>query len=476
MGRGFILEPSKRLTARLNVFPDTHLLRARRILQHHSEASDDQFLEARRQLEEEGSDSGEDDEDDGEALVIALSLLASHPNAAERDASRALLLKAATNLTNDAGIQCAAPTATPSSRRRVDGVEVDAMIRSGLSSKMPPRPHPPPRGPPRGTSKSSRERRGVVAHGLRGRGRRRVVHARSYRSATRAARRQAAARSLLSPPVRLDQRRLVCCPAAFVGQAKLASRARGTLSRPTAGLLPTGRRSDRTARRPRARSTRRARGAGGRTRASVVPRQAQRFVRRLEQTCRRRRHASHRRPGCCRPTSRPPTRSFARRQAICAAASARTPVAADSPQNQATLPPLRRRLPSTSEARRGFPRARRRPNGWKCAGAPSNCRRARSRAVPRYCNGERQRCTEEHRLVALGARSAGVLIRLREPFCVAPRVEARRRPAKSFATARGCMALTSPFVAGAASGGAASTTRRCAPDFTGGQADAAPVA
>ena len=33
--------------------------------------------------------------------MIALSLLASHPNAAERDASRALLLKAATNLQSD---------------------------------------------------------------------------------------------------------------------------------------------------------------------------------------------------------------------------------------------------------------------------------------------------------------------------------------------------------------------------------------
>ena len=101
MGQGFILEPSKRLTARLNVFPDTHLLRRAADPPDEGEASDDQFLEARRQLEEEGSDSGEDDEDEGEALVIALSLLASHPNAAERDASRALLLKAATNLTND---------------------------------------------------------------------------------------------------------------------------------------------------------------------------------------------------------------------------------------------------------------------------------------------------------------------------------------------------------------------------------------
>ena len=101
MGQGFILEPSIRLTARLNVFPDTHLLRRAQDPPDDGEASDDQFLEARRQLEEEGSDSGEDDEDDGEALVIALSLLASHSDAAERDASRALLLKAATNLTND---------------------------------------------------------------------------------------------------------------------------------------------------------------------------------------------------------------------------------------------------------------------------------------------------------------------------------------------------------------------------------------
>ena len=101
MGQGFILEPSRRLTARLNVFPDTHLLRRAADPPDEGEASDDQFLEARRQLEEEGSDSGEEDEDDGEALVIALSLLASHPDAAERDASRALLLKAATNLTND---------------------------------------------------------------------------------------------------------------------------------------------------------------------------------------------------------------------------------------------------------------------------------------------------------------------------------------------------------------------------------------
>ena len=101
MGQGFILEPSRRLTARLNVFPDTHLLRRAADPPDDGEASDDQFLEARRQLEEEGSDSGEDDEDEGEALVIALSLLAAHPNAAERDASRALLLKAATNLTND---------------------------------------------------------------------------------------------------------------------------------------------------------------------------------------------------------------------------------------------------------------------------------------------------------------------------------------------------------------------------------------
>ena len=80
---------------------DTHLLRRAADPPDDGEAGDDQFLEARRQLEEEGSDSGEDDEDEGEALVIALSLLASHPDAAERDASRALLLKAATNLTND---------------------------------------------------------------------------------------------------------------------------------------------------------------------------------------------------------------------------------------------------------------------------------------------------------------------------------------------------------------------------------------
>ena len=121
MGQGFILEPSKRLTARLNVFPDTHLLRRAADPPDDGEASDDQFLEARRQLEEEGSDSGEDDEDDGEALVIALSLLASHPNAAERDASRALLLKAATNLTSD-------PTNPKFRRLRKQNKIIDAKV------------------------------------------------------------------------------------------------------------------------------------------------------------------------------------------------------------------------------------------------------------------------------------------------------------------------------------------------------------
>jgi GNAT superfamily N-acetyltransferase len=104
MGKGFVLESSKRLTARLNVFPDTHLLRRSADPLDDGEPSDDGFLAARRELEEQsdGSDSSEsEDEDDGIALASALSLLASHPNAAERDASRALLLKAATNLQND---------------------------------------------------------------------------------------------------------------------------------------------------------------------------------------------------------------------------------------------------------------------------------------------------------------------------------------------------------------------------------------
>ena len=120
MGQGFILEPSRRLTARLNVFPDTHLLRRAADPPDEGEASDDQFLEARRQLEEEGSDS-DDAEDDSEALVIALSLLASHPDAAERDASRALLLKAATNLTSD-------PTNPKFRRLRKQNKIIDAKV------------------------------------------------------------------------------------------------------------------------------------------------------------------------------------------------------------------------------------------------------------------------------------------------------------------------------------------------------------
>ena len=97
----FDLEPSGFRLCDFEHLPDTHLLRRAADPPDEGEAGDDQFLEARRQLEEEGSDSGDDDEDDSEALVIALSLLASHPDSAERDASRALLLKAATNLTND---------------------------------------------------------------------------------------------------------------------------------------------------------------------------------------------------------------------------------------------------------------------------------------------------------------------------------------------------------------------------------------
>ena len=69
MGKGFILEPSKQPQQQLNVFPDSAPAPARGGSSDEGEARRRSVPRARRQLEEEGSDSGEDDEDEGEALV-----------------------------------------------------------------------------------------------------------------------------------------------------------------------------------------------------------------------------------------------------------------------------------------------------------------------------------------------------------------------------------------------------------------------